>query len=431
MTLFFISAAILVLLCIAWLLVGLFRSSASDTDQEAVNITLARERREVLDAALADGAIDQATYDYERKQLEYDLAADLRSDKGSTTRPGGQISAAVLVAVFVPIGAGALYLHLGDPAAITQTRDATPTASVTDGTQTAPALSEMLPQMEERLAQQPDDVDGWRLLGRSYLTVAEFGKARNAFEKALALDEDDVPTMAQLAESIGMTQQGELAGEPAILITRALTLDPDNEHALWLGSIAQQQAGNHDAALQGFNRLAVIAQNDPAAMATIEQMRSRSIAAMAGLQQGDTGTGTADTGTAGQPTSESASASEPADAGEGASIAVTVSLSDDAGSSSSDDQVVFVYARATDGPPMPLAVSRISVADLPTTVLLDNSMAMIPTMTLSTFPSVTIGARVSTTGTAAAQSGDWFKEAGDIDPGNTDSIELIIDQQTP
>ena len=427
MTLFFISAAILVLLCIAWLLLGLFRSTGSDTDQEAVNITLARERREVLDVALADGAIDQATYDYERKQLEYDLAADLRLEKGSTARPGGQLSAAVLVAVFVPICAGALYLHLGDPAAITQPRDSAPAASVTDGAETAPALAELLPQMEERLAQQPDDVEGWRLLGRSYLTVGEFGKARNAFETALALDEDDVATMTQLAESIGMTQQGELAGEPAILITRALTLNPDNEHALWLGSIAQQQLGNHDAALQGFNRLAVIAQDDPEAMATIEQMRSRSIAAMAGLQQGDRSS----TDSTEEPASESTPAGETPDAAEDASIAVTVSLSEQAGSSSSEDQVVFVYARATDGPPMPLAVSRISVADLPTTVTLDNSMAMIPTMTLSTFPSVTIGARVSTTGTAAAQSGDWFKEIGAIDPVNTDSVELTIDQQTP
>ena len=317
MTLFFISAAILVLLCIAWLLVGLFRSTASETDQEAVNITLARERREVLDAAIADGAIDQATYDYERKQLEYDLAADLRSEKGSAARPGGQISAAVLVAVFVPITAGALYLHLGDPAAITQprtaARDSAPVASVTDGTETAPALTELLPQMEERLAQQPDDVEGWRLLGRSYLTVGEFGKARDAFEKALALDEDDVPTMTQLAESIGMTQQGELAGEPAILITKALSMDPENEHALWLGAIAQQQIGNHDAALQGFNRLAVIAQDDPEAMATIEQMRSRSIAAMAGLQQGDESTGAAEAGAPEQPTPESAPTGEPDD----------------------------------------------------------------------------------------------------------------------
>ena len=127
----------------------------------------------------------------------------------------------------------------------------------------------------------------------------------------------------------------------------------------------------------------------------------------------------------------SALTNESADVGEGASIAVSVSLSEEAGSSSSDDQVVFIYARATDGPPMPLAVSRISVADLPTTVTLDNSMAMIPTMTLSTFPSVTIGARVSTTGTAAAQTGDWFKEASEVDPANTDSIELTIDQQTP
>ena len=219
-----------------------------------------------------------------------------------------------------------------------------------------------------------------------------------------------------------MTQDGELAGEPAALITRALNLDPDNEHALWLGSIAQQQAGNHDAALQGFNRLAAVAQDDPEALATIEQMRSRSIAAMAGLQQGENGAAATAPSTESEQTDTTA---------ENASIAVAVSLSEQARSASSDDQVVFVYARATDGPPMPLAVSRISVADLPVTITLDNSMAMIPTMTLSTFPSVTIGARVSTTGNAAAQTGDWFTEASDIDPINTDSVELTIDQQTP
>ena len=110
---------------------------------------------------------------------------------------------------------------------------------------------------------------------------------------------------------------------------------------------------------------------------------------------------------------------------------MTVALSEEALAASADDQVVFIYARATNGPPMPLAVSRLSVADLPTTVTLDNSMAMIPTMTLSSFPSVTVGARVSVSGEAIAQTGDWFSEATDIVPANTDPVVLNIDQQTP
>ncbi|MFK7997849.1 MAG: c-type cytochrome biogenesis protein CcmI [Granulosicoccus sp.] len=419
MTLFFTFAALLVLLSLAWLLAGVFRINGSSTDQEAVNITLARERRETLDNALATGAIDQATFDYEREQLEYDLASDLQADGKVETRKGGQLAAAVLVCVFVPVAAGALYLHLGNPAALTQDRNAPPPDANASPSR-APALADMLPQMEERLSQQPDDIQGWRLLGRSYLTVGDFDKARSAFEKALALDDTDAPTLAQLAEAIAMTQQGDLSGEPINYIIRANELDPDNEHALWLLSIARQQAGDHQSALQGFDRLLEMAQGNADALATIEQMRVHSVEALSG------------SGSSAQ-APESAGSPKTIDPGEteGASISVLVNVSDEALASSTDDQVVFVYAKATKGPPMPLAVSRISVSDLPATVTLDNSMAMIPTMTLSAFPSVTIGARISTTGNATAQSGDWFSEVDSIDPTGTSEVELTIDQKTP
>ena len=434
MTLFFIFAALLVLLSLGWLLAGLFRNNQSaSTDQEAVNITLARERGQTLDAALADGSIDQASYDYEREQLEYDLASDLRLDSERTPREGGRISAAVIVAVFIPIAAGALYLHLGNPAAITQLTSAAAPAPV-DG-QNAPALDELLPQMEERLSQQPDDIEGWRLLGRSYLSVGEFAKAGTAFQKALALDETDVPTLAQLAEAIAMTQQGDLSGEPFTYVTRANELDPDNEHALWLLSIAQQQSGDHAAALQGFDRLAGMAGDNLEAQSTIEQMRVRSVDALSGETGVEAATGSAEAPSADssannvEASTEQTTASAESDSQP--SIQVTVTASDTARTTSTDDQIVFIYAIATQGPPMPLAVSRLRVADLPTTVTLDNSMAMIPTMTLSAFPSVTIGARISTTGNATAQPGDWFSEADDVDPANTEAVDLVIDQQTP
>ena len=104
---------------------------------------------------------------------------------------------------------------------------------------------------------------------------------------------------------------------------------------------------------------------------------------------------------------------------------------DAAQAAASGDNTVFIYARASQGPPMPLAVSRVSVSDLPTTVTLDDSMAMIPDMRLSAFPSVTIGARISPSGNPLAQSGDWFAEQNDIPVEETGSISLTIDTQTP
>lgn len=432
MIMFFISAALLVALCLAWLLYGLFRSGHSDTDQEAVNITLARERREVLDNALADGSIDQASYDYEREQLEYDLASDLKLESERTaTRKTGNVAAAVVVAIFVPVAAGALYLQLGNPTAINQV-DAPPVA---DNSQ-APALADLLPQLEQRLATSPDDVEGWRLLGRSYLSVNEFAKARSAFEKALALDENDVATLAQLSEAIAMQQEGDLSGEPLAYLERANALNPDHEHTLWLLAIARQQAGDHTAALQGFDRLASMSQGNPEALDTIDQMRNRSLEAMsivAGVNPPttdnaeqsttDSATNPAQQNTTDDPTNDQAVA--------GASIQVSVSLSEAALEAVATDSAVFIYARASEGPPMPLAASRVTVSDLPITVTLDDSMAMIPAMTLSAFPSVSIGARVSATGNALAQSGDWYGEVSDVIVADTDEISLTIETQTP
>lgn len=425
MTLFFISAALLVALCLVWLLFGLFRSGHSSTDQEAVNITLARERRATLDEALANGSIDQATHDYEREQLEYDLAADLKTHSERTPARSGHVAAAIIVAIFVPVTAGTLYLQLGNPAAITQADNPPQNAARTD-TQ-APSLADLLPQLEARLATSPDDVNGWRLLGRSYLSVNEFDKARNAFEKALALDENDVPTLAQLAEAIAMARDGDLSGESLTYLEQANALDPDHEHTLWLLAIARQQAGDHANALKGFDRLASMSQGNPEALATIDQMRARSQEAMAGSS-----------GAESIPAPTAEPAAEPQDqtnatppASAGASVQVSVTLSEAAKNAADVDNAVFIYARASQGPPMPLAVSRITVGDLPVTVTLDDSMAMIPNMTLSAFPSVTIGARVSPSGNPLAQSGDWFAEQDDILVNETDSVSLTIGTQTP
>lgn len=430
MIMFFISAALLVALCLSWLLYGLFRSGHSNTDQEAVNITLARERRQVLDDALADGSIDQTSYDYEREQLEYDLAADLKLEsERKATRKTGNVAAAVVVAIFVPVAAGALYLQLGNPGAI----NAVDAPAPADGAQ-APSLVDLLPQLEQRLATAPDDVDGWRLLGRSYLSVNEFAKASSAFEKALALDENDVPTLAQLSESIAMEREGELAGEPLAYLERANALNPDHEHTLWLLSIARQQAGDHEAALAGFDRLSAMSQENPEALATIEQMRSRSLEAMS-VAAGNGNTPAAATDKEEQAAADSsrndAGTSDNGNATASAAVQVSVTLSEAAREAVAADSAVFIFARASEGPPMPLAASRVTVGDLPVTVTLDDSMAMIPGMSLSAFPSVTIGARVSASGDPLPQPGDWFSEVSDVVVADTDALSLTIDSQTP
>jgi len=431
MTIFLIIAALLVAICLIWLLLGLFRASGSSTDQEAINISLARERGDVLSVALADGSIDQDTYQEERNQLDLDLANDLTLiDKKSKSSQLSNIVAAVLVALFVPLTAGALYSKLGDPAAISRVSSPNQVsntsvrangASNASGRQLPGPLAELLPKLEERLEADPNDIEGWRLLGRSYISIQDYNNAQRALEAALALDENHVGTLAQLAESIAMSKGGDLSGESMELLERSVAINPRHEHSLWLRSIGKQQLGEHQEALVGFNLLMGLARDNQDALATIDQMRSRSIQALgtSSVRQSVTNSQAA-----------SGETSVPAES-ESASITVNVAISDTAASGSSDEQSVFIYATATDGPPMPLAVVRLSVQDLPTTVVLDDSQAMIPTMKLSSFEDVTVGARVSKSGNPIAQTGDWFNETESVNIANTPSVTLVIDQQTP
>lgn len=445
MTSFFLLAALLVVAALAILVsgpLGARAASARESDLRATNISLARECQRELQLALDSDAITRDVFEAESARLESDLAVELEALPERESRDGSQATMFVVI-LFVPVFAGVLYLHLGDPGAVTRARNvgqqtsaqagapqggveggarggaqagsaggataggtgaADPAAGQASGqaANQAPALAELLPRLEERLAREPDDVDGWRLLGRSYLGIQEFKRAESSLRRAVKLDESDTDTLGQLAEAIAMGRGGELAGEPVEILDKVLEQDPAHPQGLWLRAIAFQQIGEHEAALARFEPLRSLVPDDPAALATIDDMMSRSREALG--EQADTGETT---------------------------VTVTIALSDAARADADADSTVFVYARATDGPPMPLAVARHTVADLPLTVTLDESMAMLPAMSLENFDSVTIGARISSTGEAIASPGDWFAEKHRIDVADDDTVELLIDERQP
>jgi len=125
------------------------------------------------------------------------------------------------------------------------------------------------------------------------------------------------------------------------------------------------------------------------------------------------------------------SANTETDAMTAAAINVAVSLSPSLANRAAPDTTVFVYAKAAAGPPMPLAVQRIRVDDLPTTLRLTDSMAMMPAMKLSNFPRVIVGARVSASGQAMPRSGDLEGETGPIPSNSADRVSITIDRVRP
>ncbi len=313
------------------------------------------------------------------------------------------------------------------------------------GQSAAGSLQDLLPQLEARLVDNPDDLQGWTLLGRTYMNIGEFAKAQTALQRVNELEPSDPEMIIMLAEAGALQNDGDLTGEAQVLIKKALAVDPNYQRAQLLMGLSHQQLGEHEQALEIFLKLRENPNLNEQAIANLTQMVNQSRAALgqplegglqAGLQAGlqpetNDPTSKADSGTTvNESSSNSASQSESA----GAAISVNVSLA-----ASMQDQVdpgdsVFVFATASAGPPMPLAVVRLTVDQLPTTVQLDESQAMIPNMTLSAFPSITIGARVSKSGNAIAQPGDWFGEQLNVE-GHTersaDAINIVIDQQVP
>ncbi len=420
MTVFFIAASVLVFLALLSIIPSTLKgSSRAELDQLETNVGIARERRKQLQSALASGAMDQTTYDTELTELENNLALDITAQEKQQGSTRGGMIAAGLIALFIPVASGALYLQLGNPKAVdTATMHEDAVAAKAELGDQPPALADLLPNLEKKLGANPDDRDGWLLLGKSYLSISDFGNAKRALLKAYNLDKEDPDLLSQLAEASAMVRGGDLSGEATAYLDDALALNPEHDQSLWLKAIAVQQAGQHEDAITRFEKLRSRVTGNPNALASIDQMiaRSQSELGIAATNNNSS----AETEPATTPGDKPASVS---------SLSVSVALADSVVEKVNPEDSVFIFARASNGPPMPLAVSRHTVADLPVTVVLDDTMAMIPAMTLSQFPSVTVGARVSQSGNAIAQTGDWFTEQENVLVEEKPELQLTIDTQ--
>ncbi len=406
MTLFLVLAALLVLITLVILFASVWREDPHHLNTPGLaekNIAIARESLQALDAAHANGATSESEYAEERARIELTLASELDPDTQVKRSRKADIGLIFVMVIAIPISAAWLYAKIGTPAAID------PAVAANTDDRSMPSMPELIAGLEQRLAQNPEDVTGWRMLGRTYLATSEFDKASDALTRALEFDTDDVGTMTSLAEAKAMRDGGLLAGEPVALLERAYALDDQNEQALWLLGVARQQAGQHEEALTLFGTLRSIANanGNSQAVATVDQYAARSQAELGAMAT---------------PAETAAS-----DASSSVSITVSVSLGE-AAAALSPETAVFVFARAANGPPMPLAVQRLSVADLPLTLTLDETMAMIPNMTLAAFPEVIVGARASLSGQPTASSGDWsIEQPLVIGQGGTPDAPLILE----
>ncbi len=296
----------------------------------------------------------------------------------------------------------------------------------------AVSMEDRIKALEARLAQEPDNLAGWALLSRAKASQRDFAGSTVALEKALALAPGHPDILADLADMVAMQQDSKMAGRPLDLVSQALKSDPDNEKALALAATAAEQANDKNMAERYWTRLKAVQNNKAQAELLANQ-------AAPGAGQGGPSGMPAPGGVAGAPGSSSGTNISAGSAGVASSgaeaITGTVTLSPSLKTELTQKglpptAMLYILAKPLSGPPMPLAVMRLSGAELqsgkPIRFQLDDTLAMAPQMKLSGQQKVNVEARLSFGGQANRAPGDWGKTLAGVKPGEKD-ISLVID----
>jgi cytochrome c-type biogenesis protein CcmH len=399
MPVFALVAAVLVVVALAFLLPPLLRRApTAGVSTDAANISVYRDQLAELEADVRRGVITEAQSAQARAEIERRLADDLgtSSQAAPAARPSRVV--AIVIAAAVPLIAVAGYALLGKPEALDPEKRLGMTV---EQAAARTKMQEMTAKLAARAKEKPEDPIGWAMLGRAYRMLGKLPEAARAYGKSVQLKSDDPEILVEYAESLGMAQNGRFDGEPLAMAKRALALDPKSEKALALLGTVAFEAGDFKSAVEYWERLLALADPGTDFAKAVEGGLAE---ARAGLEA-----------------AKSAPASR---------ITGKVSIEASLAASAPPDAVVFVFARAAQGPRMPLAVQRMRVKDLPADFALDDSLAMAPGMKISAFDSVVIGARVSISGSATPQPGDLEGTTAAVKPG-AGGLKLVIDRKTP
>ena len=275
----------------------------------------------------------------------------------------------------------------------------------------------MINTLAEKLKAEPNNADGWLMLGRSYAALQRYPEAIPAFRKAMELQPKNALAMADLADAIAMTQQRSFKGEPTKLIEAALKAEPDNLKALALAGTLAYENKDLPGAVKHWER-AVKA--GPADNELVRQLQENinEVRKMAGMP------GAVPTAAGGAAPQAAA-----APAAFGTAITGKVTLAPALAAKAAPDDTVFIYARAAEGSRIPLAILKKKVSDLPVNFTLDDSMAMSPAATLSGAKAVIVGARVSKSGQAMQQPGDLLGQSAVVAPG-VSGLQITIGEES-
>ncbi|NOY63208.1 MAG: c-type cytochrome biogenesis protein CcmI [Gammaproteobacteria bacterium] len=428
MMVFWMVAAGFIAVALFFLLPPMLRrgSAKAEVDRTAVNVSIYKEQfadldRDLEQGTLSDIRLNQARADLQKRMLE-DIGDSSAAVETKTERKPSLITA-VLVAVAVPALAITLYQTLGNPQAFAE-QPAEIAAPNTADHNLPGQIEAMVAALEQRMHENPDDVDGWNMLGRSYFALRRFAEAANAYGNVVKLvGPNDPNLLLDYADALAMSSNNEsLEGRPITLIRRALELDPNNGKGLWLSATYEFDRGNFLASIPYWEKLLTLLTPGSEDAGIIEGniAQARHLA----------------TGNAAPPTFGDASQSGDVtqdtlgEADRTTQISGRVELNPDLLGKAEPDDTVFIFARTDENARMPVAIVRKQLKELPVTFTLDDTTALMPSLKLSDHQNVILVARVSRSGDASSASGDLQGIAANV-PVGSDDVTIVIDQIVP
>jgi len=390
---FWLAAGLLLLVALSFLLIPVLRGRRAqrEEDRTALNVALYQERVAELQTQQSEGVLDAAQLDSGRAEAARELLADTEGvEKPRESRLGKPLP--LLAAFLVPVLGLGLYLHYGASDKVELTREFS---------QPPVSMQDMTRRLERAAEAQPDSPEGLYFLGRAYMAQDRSADAAKVFERTVALAGRQPELLGQWAQAQYFADNKQWSPKVQALTDEALKLDPKEVTSLGLLGIAAFEGQRYQEAIDYWNRLLAQLPPDDNSRAALQGGIDR---AAEKLKEGGGSVAPAKAQT---------------------QMQVRVDLSADVKAKALPGDSVFIFARAVSGPPAPLAVKRVTVADLPITVELNDSDAMMPQLKLSNFPEVQLVARISRAGQPTA--GEWIGRSQALASTTTALQQLTID----
>lgn len=368
-------------------------------DSPTLQNAILQQRLAELEIDLENGTITELEAGNSRREIE---SAINNIKSVSTTGRNERLQlkrlTALTLTAFVPLFVLLMYSYLGRPDLVGKE----PLQVSQEGQPITPEqIEQMVTGLEQRLQDNPDDIEGWQMFYRSNMVLERYEEAKQAAEKLFQLEGESPESLLRLVDALAMANDEQLSGKPAEYIQRILELEPDNASALWLAGMAATELGELKQALNYWERLLPRIEDGSEPKQQLQQMI---------------------TATRQQLGIDNNISADP----DSVSLVVNVYLAPALSENIAENAMLFVYARSEDGNSVPIAVVREPVTEFPVQVTLDNTDVMMPSRKLGDFKRVQLIARVSNSGQARPENGDLVGAVSNISPLLGNPIDLII-----